>query len=196
MAILLEALTLWLLRKTHLANLRACGHITLQSIYIMLVSLIAAVSDDGFIGQDGRIPWRLPRDVAHFRSYCAGKWLLLGRRTYEEMTGWFSDHHPLILTRQQNFEPTVGRCVSSVAEAMSEAFAHGARELVVLGGGEVFALALPHAQQLILTRVHTRLGHGVRFPNWSLADWKLTREESFPADAAHSFPHTISFYQR
>jgi dihydrofolate reductase len=162
----------------------------------MMVSIIAAISDDGFIGQDGGIPWRLPRDVAHFRSYCAGKWLLLGRRTYGEMTGWFTNHHPLVLSRQANFVPTVGARVTSVAAAMALAQAQGAEEVVVLGGGEIFSLALPYVSRLILTRVHTRLSHGVRFPDWSGPDWRCLQQEEFPADPQHSFPHSITTYQR
>jgi dihydrofolate reductase len=162
----------------------------------MLVTLIAAVSDDGIIAQAGRIPWALPRDVAHFRRYCAGKWLLLGRRTYQEMTGWFTDHHPLVLSRREDFVPAVGQRVASVAAALEVAQKQGAEELVVVGGGEIFTLALPCAQQLILTHVHTKVGYGTRFPRWSEQDWRCVQRTSFPADPQHAFAITIAIYQR
>jgi dihydrofolate reductase len=162
----------------------------------MLITLIAAMSDDGIMGQRGKIPWRLPRDVAHFRAYCAGKWLLLGRRTFEEMEGWFRGHHPLVMTRQAEYTPVVGQRVASVQAASMAAESHGAAELVVLGGGEIFALALPLAQQLILTQVHTKMQEGTRFPDWNPADWLCAQQETFPADSQHAFAHTISFYHR
>jgi dihydrofolate reductase len=162
----------------------------------MMLSLIAAVSEDGIIGQDGRIPWRLPRDIAHFRNYCAGKYLLLGRRTYEEMSGWFQDHHPLIMSRDAAFEPTVGTAVRSVDEALALARMQQALELVVLGGGEIFALALPFVERLILTTVHTRVEQGTRFPDWAAQDWRCLQQETFPADHQHAFRHTIATYQR
>lgn len=161
-----------------------------------MLSLIAAVSEDGFIGQDGKIPWSLPRDVAHFRQYCAGKWLLLGRRTYEEMSGWFRDHHPLILTRNKSFQPSVGTRVASVGEALELARKQSVPELVVLGGGEIFALAMPLAQRLILTTVHTKVGRGTRFPDWVAPDWRCLQQETFLPDDQHAFRHTIATYQR
>jgi dihydrofolate reductase len=162
----------------------------------MMLSLIAAVSEDGYIGQDGKIPWSLPRDVAHFRQYCAGKWLLLGRRTYDEMSGWFRDHHPLILTRNKSFQPTVGAPVASVTEALELARRGSVPELVVLGGGEVFALAMPLAERLILTTVYTKVGSGTRFPDWAAQDWRCLQQETFPPDDQHAFRHTIATYQR
>ncbi len=162
----------------------------------MRLTLIAAVSEDGIIAQGGRIPWDLPRDVAHFRAYAAGKWVLLGRKTYAEMVGWFTDQHPLVLSRNEAFHPTVGERVCSVEAAWEQAQRAGVAELLVLGGGEIFALTLPLAQQLILTVVQTTLHHGTRFPDWHSPDWRCVETQSFPADAQHRFAHTIAIYQR
>jgi hypothetical protein len=83
----------------------------------LCITLIAVLSEDGFISSGTGVPWDLPADKAHFRAYTAGKWLLLGRKTYEEMLGWFRDHTPLVLTRQEDYTPPVGRCVGTLAEA-------------------------------------------------------------------------------
>jgi dihydrofolate reductase len=162
----------------------------------MLVSLIAAVSDDGFISRGGRIPWRLPRDIQHFRSYVAGKWLLLGRTTYQEMTGWFSDHKPIVLTRDRTFRPHLGMAAATVEEALKLARDGGAQELVVCGGGEVFATALPVVHRMILTRVHTAVRDGVRFPDFVREEWIEEDRRDFSADAENALAMSIVTLRR
>ena len=143
----------------------------------VIVTLIAAVSEDGFISKGKGVPWDLPEDRIHFRRYTAGKWLLLGRTTHEEMLGWFRDHTPLVMTWNAGYEPPIGRRVSSVAEAIALTDQAGQDELVVIGGGQIFALAMPLAHRLIITQVVDRLGSGVPFPKIDPKKWKLTRSE-------------------
>ena len=157
-----------------------------------IVTLIAAVSADGFISKGRGVPWDLPEDRAHFRSYTAGKWLLLGRTTYEEMLGWFRDHTPLVLTRDREYKPPVGQRVSTVCEAIDLAAAAGQQELVVCGGQVAFALAMSYASRLIITRVADSLGSGVPFPDIHEDDWVIMRTE--PHDGAPSF--CIEHYER
>ena len=152
-----------------------------------VVTLIAAVSDDGFISKGAGVPWELPEDKVHFRRYTAGKWLLLGRRTFEEMQGWFSDHTPLVMTRDERYEPAIGKRVSSVEEAVALAEERGQKELVVCGGGQIYAEAMPHAQRLVITRVADRLGAGVAFPKIDPQEWGLVKSEPLSGAMAFSF---------
>ena len=157
-----------------------------------MISLIAAISEDGFISKDGRIPWKLPRDVRHFREYCAGKHVLVGRRTYDEMKGWFTNHRVFILTRNADAAIREGSIVNAVEEAKLQTLG----ELVVLGGGEAFSLALPIADRLVLTRVHTEIGHGVAFPAIDFSEWEERDLQEFPADAENPLAMTISTFHR
>lgn len=161
------------------------------------VTLIAAVSADGYISQDRGVPWDLPRDKAHFRAASRGKWLLAGRVTYEEMLGWFQpDQHPLVLTRDETFTPPVGKAVSSAEEALREAAEGGAEELMVLGGGGAFAAAMPWADRLIITHVTSTLGGGVCFPALLPHVWKEIRREEYSADAENTIAMVFSTYER
>jgi dihydrofolate reductase len=160
------------------------------------LTLIAAVSADGFISTGTGVPWHLPRDKEHFRRTTRGQWLLIGRRTYEEMTGWFEDHHPLVLTRSPIYIPPAGEVVASVAEALQVAAAGGASELFVCGGGEAYAAAMPCADRLILTHVDSTLGSGVPFPTVNPADWQETSRQDFPADTTHAHALRFSTYER
>ena len=160
------------------------------------LTLIAAVSTDGFISSGKGVPWHLPRDQEHFRRTTRGQWLLIGRRTYEEMLGWFEDRHPLVLTRNPAFVPLTGETVTSVASALEIAGAAGARELFVCGGGDAYAATMPVADRLILTHVDSSLGSGVPFPTVDPAAWQMTAHEDFPADAAHAQGLRFATYER
>ena len=158
-----------------------------------LLTLIAAVSEDGFISRGQGVPWKLPADVAHFRAYTAGKWLLLGRRTFEEMIGWFREHTPLVMSRDESFVPKIGQRVGSVAEAL---LLTTAEELVVCGGAQAYALALPLADRLVLTLVQIQLGEGVPFPTIVLDEWTEVSREPHPADSLHAHAFQIVTWER
>lgn len=161
-----------------------------------VLSLIAAVSSDGYLSRGRGVPWDLPADREHFRACAAGKWLLLGRTTYEEMIGWFSDHHPLVLSRDPAFMPAVGRCVASVAEALALAAAAGQEELLVCGGAQVYAATLPVADRLILTRVDQRLGGGLAFPAFDEGEWPVRVRRRHATDALHAQAFEIRIHER
>lgn len=161
-----------------------------------MLTLIAAVSADGFISTGKGVPWHLPCDQEHFRHITRGQWLLIGRTTYEEMVGWFQDHHPLVLTRDNSFKPAVGQAVSSVPEALRIAAEGGAQELFVCGGSGAYAAAIPSADRLVLTHVASNLYKGVPFPTFEPAEWERVSRQDFPADLTH--PHALAFatYER
>lgn len=161
------------------------------------VVLIAAASRNGVLAAEGKIPWHLPRDVAHFRARTAGRWLLLGRTTYEQMAGWFQPGQvPVVLTRRSGYVVPGGWVVPSVAAALALAGSHGAAELVVCGGGQVYQAALPFADEVILTTVDTDVPGGIRFPPLPPDQWTVRQQESFPADAANRWPITITRHVR
>lgn len=152
------------------------------------VILIAAVSRNGVLSSGGKIPWHLPRDVAHFRARTAGHWLLLGRTTYEQMTGWFQPGQvPLVLTSREEYEVPAGRRVASIQQALTFAEEHEAEELLVCGGGQVYAAVLPFADEVVLTTVDVDLSGEVQFPELPAGDWETVETNHWPADASHEF---------
>ncbi len=162
----------------------------------MIVTLIAAVSEDGFISRGKGVPWVLPDDRAHFRRYTSGKWLLLGRATFEEMIGWFQPgHHPLLLSRDPACAPPVGRCVRSVQEAIDVASAHSAQELVVCGGAGCYAASMPRATRLVITHVHDSLGEGAEFPRIDPARWRIAASKAHAADDRHPVAFDFAEYE-
>ena len=154
-------------------------------------TLIAAMDANRLLANEHGIPWHLPRDVAQFREYTKDKWLLLGRRTFEEMRGWFTEGHmPLVLTRQNDFVPGIGRVVATIEEALTLAERAGQTELVCCGGAQVYAAALLHADRLVLSRVQATFPTDtapVYFPLWPAHEWKMVSETTCPADSENNW---------
>ncbi|MFM7607216.1 MAG: dihydrofolate reductase [Prosthecobacter sp.] len=160
------------------------------------LTLIAAISEDGFISRGQGVPWNLPRDRRNFRSATAGKWLLIGRRTYQEMLGWFEDHTPLVLTQNRTFVPSVGKVVHSIHEALDLAAEARVPELFVCGGAGVYADSISIADRLLVTHVKNLLGDGVRFPAIESPPWHLISKIEHPADDENAFKISFATYER
>jgi dihydrofolate reductase len=161
------------------------------------LSLIAAVSADGFISHGKGVPWDLPADRAQFREKTRGRWLLLGRRTYDEMTGWFRPGHvPLVLSHDASLDVPGGRVVPSVHEALRMAGQAGEHELMCCGGAQLYALAMPQAHSLVITHVRQRLGGGLPFPVISPREWEPVLRQAHDTDPEHAFAFEVVTYQR
>ena len=161
-----------------------------------MLTLIAAMDEKRLLADERGIPWHLPRDIAHFRDYTQGKWLLLGRKTFEEMQGWFRDgHYPLVLSARCGWDPHIGRLVCSVPHALALAEAAGVEEIVCCGGAQTYAAALPYAHKLVLTTVHARIeprSAAVYFPSWTEHAWREKTRTAHIPDAEHAHGFTIA----
>lgn len=158
----------------------------------MIVTLIAAHSANRVLSAGGLIPWHLPDDAAHFRRCSEGKWLLVGRRTYDQMHGWFRPGQtPVVVTSDEALTVPAGHSVRSVESGLLLAEQSGTDECMVIGGGEIYAASLHHAGVLILTLVHTTLPGDVFFPVLDPSEWQETWSHHHPADADHAFAFTI-----
>jgi dihydrofolate reductase len=158
------------------------------------LTLIAATDENGLLADEGGIPWHLPKDIAHFRRYTQGKWLLLGRRTFEEMRGWFKDHTPLVLSSTCGYDPDIGHVVASVPQALALAQSAGQSELVCCGGAQTYAAALPYADRLVLTQVHHRFtpqSQAAYFPAWQPGEWQLHDRTELGQDAENEWSMSV-----
>ena len=160
------------------------------------LTLVAIVSTDGFISTGKGVPWDLPRDKEHFRRVTSGQWVLVGRRTYEEMIGWFGDRRPLVLTRDRNLSPVIGQAVASVEEALEITAEAGSKELCVLGGSGPFDATMPVADRLILTHVDAILGSGVPFPAVLRDNWQVVSRQESPPDPENPLRMVFATYER
>jgi dihydrofolate reductase len=153
------------------------------------IALIAAVADNGVIGQGNALPWRLPADLAHFKQLTLDKPILMGRRTWESLPGLLPRRRHLVLTRDPDYQASGCVVVGSIETAL--AAAGDAPELMVVGGADLYAQTLPMAARLYLTRVHAEPEGDTRFPDWDVRDWLEIERREHPADPANPIAMTF-----
>jgi dihydrofolate reductase len=158
--------------------------------------LIAALDRDFAIGRDNQLPWHLPDDLKRFKALTVGRPLLMGRKTAESLGRALPKRSNLVLTRSGQVPFAGMRAVASLDEALRIA-AGEAGELCVIGGGDVFALALPRARRMHLTHVDTIVeGADAFFPRFDPDAWTVEARQSHPADMAHAFAFEFVDYAR
>jgi dihydrofolate reductase len=124
------------------------------------VALIAAVARNGVIGAENRLPWKLPEDLRRFRELTTGKPVIMGRKTWESIGRPLPGRRNLVITRRRDFVAAGAECFGSLSEAL--AVCEG--ECFVIGGGEIYAQAMPLADRLYLTRLERDVEGDAYFP--------------------------------
>jgi dihydrofolate reductase len=155
------------------------------------IALVVALADNGVIGRGGELPWHLPDDLKHFRAVTWGKPLLMGRRTYESIGRALPGRRNLVLTSRAAAAPAGVEYVRDLRSALE--CTAGAAELCVIGGARLYALALPQARRLYLTRVHAQVEGDVRFPTLDFSAWREVARREQRADERHAY--AMSFLQ-
>jgi dihydrofolate reductase len=162
----------------------------------MRVSLIAALDRERAIGKGNALPWHLPDDLARFKALTLGKTVLMGRRTAQSLGRALPKRRNLVLTRGAHAPFDGMQAVGSLQEALRCAARDG-EELCVIGGGEIYALALPIATDLLLTHVQTVVdGADAFFPAFDPASWEVVQRTHHRADARHAFAFDFVDYRR
>jgi dihydrofolate reductase len=163
----------------------------------MQISLIAALDRNFAIGRGNTLPWHLSDDLKRFKSLTLGKPLLMGRKTAESLGRALPGRTNLVLTRSDRVPFDGMQSVETLEQALFVAGLEEAGELCVIGGGEVFALALPQATRMHLTWVDTVVaGADAFFPRFDPADWREVSREARPADARNAFAFEFADYER
>ncbi len=134
-----------------------------------LVSLIVAMAENGCIGRDNRLPWRLPQDLRRFKAMTLGKPVLMGRRTFDSIGRPLPDRRNLVLTRARAWRSEGVLAVHSLGQALG--CARDSEELVGIGGAEVYRLLMPFARRIYLTLVHADIEGDTFFPALDPTQW-------------------------
>ncbi|MEM9463027.1 MAG: dihydrofolate reductase [Myxococcota bacterium] len=162
----------------------------------MRVSIIAAVATNRVIGRDGGLPWRLPADMRFFKRTTMGHHLLMGRKTWASIGRPLPGRTMVVLTRDRDARILEAVVAHGLAEALERVEAAGDSELFVIGGAEIYALALPYADRLLLTRVEAAVPGDVVFPEYDAAAWVEVDRQEHPADERHAYPFAICTLER
>jgi dihydrofolate reductase len=137
------------------------------------VVLVAAIADNGVIGSGGDIPWRIPGEQQHFKAVTLGHVLLMGRATYDSIGRPLPGRTTIVLTRDPAWSAAGVRVAHSLEAALAQADSLPG-DVMVAGGADVYAAALAHADEQILTEVHLSPDGDTTYPSFDRADWTET----------------------
>ena len=152
-----------------------------------LVSIIVATDERGAIGRDGGLPWRLPDDLKRFKTLTMGKPIVMGRKTWSSIGRPLPGRHNIVITRQAGFEAPDVTVVASLDDAM--AVAGDVPEVCIIGGAEIYRLALPRTDLIHLTRVHAVVDADTYFPELGADEWDelVIEKRATAADTASAY---------
>lgn len=163
----------------------------------MILSLIAAASENNVIGKDNWMPWDLPAELAYFRNVTRGKTVIMGRKTYDAVGRPMPNRHNIIVSRNTELQIPNVDVVGSIEEALALAEKDHLDEVFVIGGEQIYKAAMPFAQRIYLSRVHTTIEGGEAFfPDFDLQEWKMTKSERYEADSENAIPFTMMVFER
>ena len=162
----------------------------------MKISMIAAMAHDRVIGKDNQMPWHLPADLAHFKRVTLGKPVLMGRKTFESIGRPLPGRRNLVISRNPGYQAEGIEVVGSVEAALALLAGNSVEELMVIGGGHLYAEMLPRADCLYLTRIDLAVEGDTRFPAFDDGQWQRVDCESHPADEKNPHPYSFETWQR
>ena len=162
------------------------------------VSIIAAVAENGVIGHGGTMPWRLKSDMKHFRALTMGKPVVMGRKTYLSLAlKPLPGRTNIVATREANFTAPgvlVARSLEMALEAARGDALRRGTDIMVIGGAEIYAQAMPHADRLEITRIRMRPEGDTLFPPIDPAVWRESAAQPHPASAGDDAPFDFVSY--
>ncbi len=165
-----------------------------------LLSLIVAAAENGVIGNDNSLPWKLTSDLKRFKAVTWGKPVIMGRKTYLSIGRPLPGRHIIVLTRDESFESEGVDIVHSLDEAISRAEnvarATKVEEIMIAGGADIYAQTLADADRLYFTTVHEKPEGDAVFPQWNPQEWEKVHTEKLRASERDSAATTYEVYDR
>jgi dihydrofolate reductase len=156
------------------------------------VYLVAAVAANGVIGTDGKLPWRIPEDLRHFKALTLGHPVIMGRKTWESLGRPLAGRENIVVTRTPGYEAPGAHVAASLDGAL--ALCAGEPAAFVIGGSELYAAALPRADGLVLTEIERDYSGDARFPDWDRSAWRETQRK--PQTGADGLRFDFVLYER
>lgn len=167
---------------------------------MMDIVLVAAVAENGVIGRDNALPWRLKSDLRHFRALTIGKPVLMGRKTFLSIGKPLSARTNIVVSRSLAFAApgiiVAHDLACALTVAHGDALRRGAGEIMVIGGADIFAALLPQAHRLEITRVHARPQGDAAFPAIDTTVWREASRTDHAPGADDDAAFTVLTYQR
>src|SRR6478736_7039635 len=159
------------------------------------VNLVVAVSENNVIGKDNKLLWSLPNDMKFFKNTTWGMPVIMGRKTFESLGKPLPGRANIVITRKADWQAPGVTTVTSMDEAIKAAEETDAREVFVIGGGQVYEQSMPIANRIYYTRVHTTIEGDTFFPVIDKVQFRLVSELPFTKDERHAFDYTFEIWE-
>ncbi len=167
---------------------------------MVTLSIIVAAARNGVIGRNNALPWHLPEDLRYFKQVTMGKPIVMGRKTFESIGRPLPGRTNIVVTRQADYSPEGVRVVASLEQALALAediaLIDGSEELMVIGGAEIYAAALPLAKRLYLTEVDAEVEGDAYLPAVDWAQWTEVSRQRHAAEGSNPHPYSFVVYER
>ena len=150
----------------------------------MIISMIAAMADNRIIGKDNQMPWHLPADFAWFKRCTMGKPVVMGRKTYESIGRPLPGRLNIVISRDASLFIEGVTTVTSIEQALE--VAGEVEEVMIIGGGAIYAACLPMANKLYVTHIEAEIEGDTQFPDWG-NEFKETYSEAYRADEKNAY---------
>ena len=160
----------------------------------MRISLIVAISENNVIGREGRLPWHLSADLKQFKRLTMGHHMVMGRRTFESIGRLLPGRTTVVLSRNRDFRAEGAIVAENFANALARI--SGDDEVFVIGGQEIYRLALPHVSRMYVTAVHANLEGDTYFPDAQWDGWAMIEDVRFSADEKNDYDYSFRVYDR
>jgi dihydrofolate reductase len=162
----------------------------------MILTLVVAAARNNVIGKDNQLLWRLPNDTRYFKNVTWGMPVVMGRKTFESLGKPLAGRTNIVLTRNNGWKVEGATTVKSLDDAIFLAKQMDVKELMVIGGGEIYKMAMPKASRIHLTRVEAEPEGDAWFPEIDPLFWQLIRKEDFPADEKHQYGYSFQVWEK
>lgn len=158
------------------------------------LSMVVAHADNRIIGKDNDMPWHLPADLKYFKQTTLGKPVVMGRKTYESIGRPLPGRLNIVISRDEKYQAEGITCVTSVEQALEQA--GDVEEIMVIGGGAIYAHCLPAANRLYITHIDAAIDGDTQFPEYDLNLWQKVSSEKRAADEKNAYDLDFCVYER
>lgn len=155
----------------------------------MIITIIVATDQNNGIGASNQLMWHLPADLKFFKQTTTGHAIIMGRKTFDSIGKPLPNRQSLVISKQQNLVIEGAQVFNAVADALTAC--EGQKEIFIIGGAEIYKLALPFANKIYLTKVNGVFNADVFFPNILATEWKESEHTFYPKDEKNAFDFTL-----
>ncbi len=168
----------------------------------MKIAIIVAMDEDGYIGNEQKLPWRLSSDMARFRRLTEGdgfNTVIMGRKTWDSLPDPvrpLPERVNIVMSRNTGWNADGAITALYAGRAIEVAFAEGSEECWIIGGSQIYEIFMDRATEIHVTQVHTQNSGDVKFPNWDKTNWTNEEIETVEIDSDNEFKSTYSIWTK